>query len=59
MIEVLCRESRVIDLSYAAARILGFRGVAPVRLDLVDPHRSARLKSQNSAGPRNFRDDRE
>jgi rare lipoprotein A len=30
-------ESRVIDLSYAAARILGFRGVAPVRLDLVDP----------------------
>ncbi len=41
---VLCRvndrgpvpESRVIDLSYAAARILGFRGLAPVRLDLVD-----------------------
>jgi rare lipoprotein A len=30
-------ESRVIDLSYAAAKILGFRGVAPVRLDLVDP----------------------
>jgi rare lipoprotein A len=30
-------ESRVVDLSYAAARILGFRGVAPVRLDLVDP----------------------
>jgi peptidoglycan lytic transglycosylase len=30
-------ESRVIDLSYAAARILGFRGIAPVRLDLVDP----------------------
>jgi rare lipoprotein A len=30
-------ESRVIDLSYAAARILGFHGVAPVRLDLVDP----------------------
>src|ERR1700761_4382766 len=30
-------ENRVIDLSYAAARILGFRGVAPVRLDLVDP----------------------
>jgi rare lipoprotein A len=29
-------ESRVVDLSYAAARILGFRGVAPVRLDLVD-----------------------
>lgn len=30
-------ESRVVDLSYAAARILGFRGVANVRLDLVDP----------------------
>jgi rare lipoprotein A len=30
-------ENRVIDLSYAAARILGFRGVASVRLDLVDP----------------------
>jgi rare lipoprotein A len=30
-------ESRVVDLSYAAARILGFRGLAPVRLDLVDP----------------------
>jgi rare lipoprotein A len=30
-------ESRVLDLSYAAARILGFRGVAPVRIDLVDP----------------------
>ncbi len=41
---VLCRvndrgpvpESRVIDLSYAAAKILGFRGLAPVRLELVD-----------------------
>ncbi len=30
-------ESRVVDLSYAAARVLGFRGLAPVRLDLVDP----------------------
>jgi rare lipoprotein A len=30
-------ESRVVDLSYAAARILGFRGVAPVRIELVDP----------------------
>jgi rare lipoprotein A len=30
-------ENRVIDLSYAAARILGFRGIASVRLDLVDP----------------------
>jgi rare lipoprotein A len=29
-------ESRVVDLSYAAAKILGFRGLAPVRLDLVD-----------------------
>ena len=29
-------ETRVVDLSYAAAKILGFRGVAPVRLDLVD-----------------------
>jgi rare lipoprotein A len=30
-------ETRVIDLSYAAAKVLGFRGIAPVRLDLVDP----------------------
>lgn len=30
-------ESRVVDLSYAAAKVLGFRGLAPVRLDLVDP----------------------
>jgi rare lipoprotein A len=30
-------ESRVVDLSYAAARILGFRGIAQVRIDLVDP----------------------
>ncbi len=30
-------ESRVVDLSYAAARVLGFRGIARVRLDLVDP----------------------
>ncbi len=30
-------ESRVVDLSYAAAKILGFRGIAPVRIDLVDP----------------------
>lgn len=30
-------ENRILDLSYAAARILGFRGVAPVRIDLVDP----------------------
>ena len=30
-------ENRVLDLSYAAAKILGFRGIAPVRIDLVDP----------------------
>jgi rare lipoprotein A len=30
-------ESRVIDLSYAAAKMLGFHGLAPVRIDLVDP----------------------
>jgi rare lipoprotein A len=30
-------ENRVVDLSYAAAKILGFRGLAPVRIDLVDP----------------------
>ncbi len=30
-------EDRVVDLSYAAARVLGFRGLAPVRIDLVDP----------------------
>jgi rare lipoprotein A len=30
-------ENRVLDLSYAAARILGFRGIASVRIDLVDP----------------------
>ena len=29
-------ENRVVDLSYAAARVLEFRGLAPVRLDLVD-----------------------
>ena len=30
-------EDRVLDLSYAAARVLGFRGLASVRIDLVDP----------------------
>lgn len=30
-------ESRIVDLSYAAAKLLGFHGIAPVRLDLVDP----------------------
>lgn len=28
-------ESRVVDLSYAAAKVLGFRGLAPVRLEVV------------------------
>ena len=37
MIVVRSLRTRVIDLSYAAAKILGFRGVAPVRIDLVDP----------------------
>jgi rare lipoprotein A len=30
-------ESRIVDLSYAAAKLLGFHGLASVRLDLVDP----------------------
>jgi rare lipoprotein A len=30
-------ESRVVDLSYLAAKMLGVHGVASVRLDLVDP----------------------
>jgi rare lipoprotein A len=30
-------ESRVVDLSYQAAKLLGFRGLAPVRIDMVDP----------------------
>lgn len=30
-------ENRVLDLSYAAAKVLGFHGLAPVRIDLVDP----------------------
>jgi rare lipoprotein A len=30
-------ESRIVDLSYAAAKLLGFHGIASVRLDLVDP----------------------
>ena len=29
--------SRVVDLSYAAARVIGFRGMTRVRLDLIDP----------------------
>ncbi len=29
--------SRIVDLSYAAARIIGFHGMARVRLDLIDP----------------------
>jgi rare lipoprotein A len=30
-------ETRIVDLSYAAAKLLGFHGLASVRLDLVDP----------------------
>jgi rare lipoprotein A len=41
-------ESRVIDLSYAAAKILGFRGLAPVRLDLVDPSLSPKQIAEMS-----------
>ena len=29
--------SRIVDLSYAAARVIGFRGMTRVRLDLIDP----------------------
>ena len=29
--------SRIIDLSYAAAKVIGFRGMTRVRLDLIDP----------------------
>lgn len=29
--------SRVVDLSYAAARVIGFHGTTRVRLDLIDP----------------------
>jgi rare lipoprotein A len=29
--------SRIVDLSYAAAKVLGFRGTARVRVDLIDP----------------------
>lgn len=41
-------ETRVIDLSYAAAKILGFRGIAPVRLDLIDPSLSPKQIAQLS-----------
>ena len=41
-------ESRVVDLSYAAAKILGFRGLAPVRLDLVDPSLSPKQIAEMS-----------
>lgn len=30
--------TRVVDLSYAAAKILGFHGTSRVRLDLIDPN---------------------
>lgn len=29
--------SRVVDLSYGAARVLGFHGISRVRLDMIDP----------------------
>ncbi len=29
--------SRIVDVSYAAAKLLGFRGMTRVRLDLIDP----------------------
>ena len=50
-------ESRVIDLSYGAAKILGFRGLAPVRLELVDTTLKPNSRLPSSVGPRNFRDD--
>jgi rare lipoprotein A len=28
--------TRIVDLSYAAAKVLGFRGTTRVRLDLID-----------------------
>jgi len=44
--------SRVIDLSYGAARMLGIpgHGVEPVRLDIVQPSTLAMAQSQNLAG---------
>ncbi len=33
--------SRIVDLSYAAARVIGFRGMTSVRLDLIDPSPTA------------------
>ena len=38
-------ESRVVDLSYAAANFLGFsqRGLAPVRLEVIQPNEMAQL----------------
>ncbi len=33
--------SRIVDLSYAAARVIGFRGMTRVRLDLIDASPSA------------------
>ena len=44
--------TRIIDLSYGAARILGLpgHGVEPVRLDIVQPATVAIAQSQNLAG---------
>jgi rare lipoprotein A (peptidoglycan hydrolase) len=44
--------SRVIDLSYGAARMLGIpgHGIEPVRLDIVQPSTLAMAQSQNLAG---------
>jgi rare lipoprotein A len=33
--------SRIVDVSYAAARKLGFRGMTRVRMELIDPSPSA------------------
>jgi rare lipoprotein A len=44
--------TRIIDLSYGAARMLGMpgHGVEPVRLDIVQPATLAMAQSQNLAG---------
>ena len=45
-------QSRIIDLSYGAARMLGIpgHGIEPVRLDIVQPSTLAMAQSQNLAG---------
>jgi rare lipoprotein A len=44
--------TRIIDLSYGAARMLGIpgHGIQPVRLDVVQPSTLALAQSQNLAG---------